>query len=183
MLPTVPVFVASLVGALTAISSYYVVRYKYLLSVDDGLDIFALHGVGGFVGDLLTGLFAAQFVPALDGVSGTTYEGGWWNRNFRQLGLQLAGATTCAVWSFVVSCILLFIINKIPGCHIRASEEHEIRGLDHKYLEDVDFEDPYGDNSGNECMISAPNVSRPAGSPRSAGPVVPIQVGGQEKKD
>lgn len=115
-------------------------RYKYLLSVDDGLDIFAIHGVGGYVGDLLTGIFAAQFVPALDGVSGDSYAGGWWNRNFRQLGLQFAAATTCAVWSFTVSCILLFVINKIPGLHIRASEDCEVRGLDYQYLSDVDWE-------------------------------------------
>ncbi|KAJ3518654.1 hypothetical protein NM208_g14439 [Fusarium decemcellulare] len=138
-----PVYVAALIGLLTATCSYYTVKYKYLLSIDDGLDIFAIHGMGGVVGDILTGLFAAQFVPALDGVSGDTYAGGWWERNFRQLGLQLAGAVTCAAWSFVVSCLLLFIINKIPGLHIRASEEHELRGLDYKYLSDVDWEDHY----------------------------------------
>ena len=111
--------------------------------MDEGLDIFAIHGVGGFVGDLLTGIFAAQYVPALDGVSGTTYTGGWWNANYRQLGIQLAGALTCAAWSFLVSCILLFVINKIPGLHIRESEEHELRGLDFKYLSDVEWEDHY----------------------------------------
>ena len=101
------------------------------------------HCCRGFLGDLLTGLFAAQFVPALDGVSGASYDGGWWNRNFEQLGIQLAGALTCAVWSFLVTCILLFIINKIPGLHIRESEEHEVRGLDFKYLSDVEWEDHY----------------------------------------
>lgn len=99
--------------------------------------------MGGYVGDILTGIFAANYVPALDGVSGSSYAGGWWNRNFIQLGIQLAGATTCAAWAFVISCILLFVINKIPGLHIRASEEDELRGLDYKYLVDVDWEDHY----------------------------------------
>ncbi|KAK0713596.1 ammonium transporter AmtB-like domain-containing protein [Lasiosphaeria miniovina] len=147
----VPVFVAALVGLITATCCYFTVRYKYLLSVDDGLDIFAIHGVGGFVGDILTGLFAAQFVPALDGVSGASYAGGWWNHHWKQLGLQLAGATTCAAWSFFVSCLLLFVINKIPGLHLRASEESEVRGLDAKYLDDIDYEESY---FGNDCMIS-----------------------------
>ncbi|KAK4653416.1 hypothetical protein QC762_507100 [Podospora pseudocomata] len=146
----VPVYVACLVGAITSVCSFYVVKYKYILSVDDGLDIFAIHGIGGVVGDILTGFFAASFVPALDGVSGASYEGGWWNRNFRQMGLQLAGATTCAAWSFFVSCLLLFVINKIPGLHIRATEEQEVRGLDLNYLEDLDFED----GLGHGCMIS-----------------------------
>lgn len=54
------------------------------------------------------------------------------------MGYQLAAATTCAAWSFVISIILLFIINKIPGCHIRATEEEELRGLDYKYFSDVE---------------------------------------------
>ncbi|KAK1995110.1 ammonium transporter [Colletotrichum falcatum] len=131
------VYVSPLIGVLTAVCAFYAVRFQYLLRVDDGLDIFAIHGVGGFVGDILTGVFADKTVPALDGVSGAAYEGGWWNGNFRQLGLQLAGATTCAAWSFFVSCVLLFAINKIPGMRIRAAEEDELRGLDSAYIEDV----------------------------------------------
>jgi ammonium transporter, Amt family len=108
-----------------------------VLRVDEGLDIFAIHGVGGYVGDLLTGIFAAQFVPALDGASGTAYTGGWWNQHWRQLGLQFAGATTCASWSFFVSLILLFAISKIPGMHLRETEENELRGLDYVYIEEA----------------------------------------------
>jgi ammonium transporter, Amt family len=115
-------------------------KYKYLLSIDEGLDIFAIHGVGGFVGDILTGFFAAKWVPALDGVSGDSYDGGWWDHNWIQMGYQLAAAVTCATWSFTITCILLFIINRIPGCHIRESEEDELKGLDFKYLHDVDEE-------------------------------------------
>ncbi|TEA18236.1 Ammonium transporter 1 [Colletotrichum sidae] len=135
------VYVAPLVGVLTAVCCFYTVRFQYLLRVDDGLDIFAIHGVGGYVGDILTGLFAQKAVPALDGA--TVIDGGWWDGNFRQLGLQLAGATTCAAWSFFVSCILLFVINRIPGMHIRATEEDELRGLDLAYLEDAisDYDD------------------------------------------
>ncbi|EXF81308.1 ammonium transporter [Colletotrichum fioriniae PJ7] len=137
------VYVSPLVGIITATCCFYTVRYQHILRVDDGLDIFAIHGVGGYVGDILTGLFAHKMVPALDGVSGDTYEGGWWNGNFRQLGLQLAGATTCAAWSFFVSCILLFLINKIPGMHLRATEEEELRGLDYAYIDDIvsDYDD------------------------------------------
>jgi Amt family ammonium transporter len=132
----VPIETAALVGALTSCASFFTVKYKYLLRVDEGLDIFAIHGMGGFIGDILTGLFASKSVPALDGVS-NAYEGGWWNQNWKQMGYQLAAATTCAAWSFVVSVVLLFIINKIPGCHLRASEDDELRGLDYKYFSDV----------------------------------------------
>ena len=54
------------------------------------------------------------------------------------MGYQLAAATTCATWSFTVSIVLLFIISRIPGMHLRASEEDELRGLDFKYLADVE---------------------------------------------
>lgn len=135
----VPVYVASLVGALTSMCSFFTVKYKHLLGVDEGLDIFAIHGVGGFVGDILTGFFASKAVPALDGAS-NAYAGGWWDHNWKQMGYQLAAATTCAAWSFTISIILLFIIDRIPGLHLRASEEDEIRGLDFKYLTDADVE-------------------------------------------
>ncbi|KAF7563680.1 hypothetical protein G7046_g460 [Stylonectria norvegica] len=165
----VPVYVSSLVGLLTSVVCFYTVKYKYIISIDDGLDIFAIHGIGGVVGDLLTGLFAAQFVPALDGVSGASYAGGWWNRNFRQLGLQLAGATTCAAWSFFVSCFLLFIINRIPGLHLRASEESETRGLDFSYLTDVDWEDEL---SSGRSMVMTEGHSCTCGSAKTVNPAV-----------
>ncbi|EDU47867.1 Ammonium transporter [Pyrenophora tritici-repentis] len=128
---------AALIGALTSCGSFFTVKYKYLLRIDEGLDIFAIHGVGGYIGDILTGFFAAPYIPAMDGVS-NTYEGGWWAKNWKQMVYQLAAATFCAAWSFVISIILLFIINRIPGCHIRAAEDDELKGLDYKYFSDAD---------------------------------------------
>jgi ammonium transporter, Amt family len=173
------VYVAALVGLITSVCCFYTNMYKYLISIDEGLDIFALHGVGGFIGDLLTGFFAASWVPALDGVSGTTYAGGWWEHNWIQLGYQLAAATTCAAWSFVVSCILLFIINKIPGCHLRVKEEDEQKGLDFKYLSDVHWEElergsfggfaPRGVHQGVPFSGSGPGSESGSGSAEREG--------------
>lgn len=178
----VPIYVASLVGALTACASFFTVRYKYLLCIDEGLDIFAIHGVGGFVGDILTGFFAANYVPALDGVS-NTYAGGWWNHNWKQMGYQLAAASFCAVWSFVVSIILLFVINKIPGCHIRATEDDELRGLDYKYFYDVDAEDGMMVLNGfgaTSPVLTRSGVTSPRAEGSQEGVVVPIV---SEKRD
>lgn len=151
----VPLYTATLVGLMTSTCCFFTNKYKYLISIDEGLDIFAIHGVGGFVGDILTGFFAASWVPALDGVSGTTYTGGWWEHNWIQMGYQLAAATTCAAWAFTVSCILLFVINKIPGCKLRVDEEDEMRGLDFKYLNDVDWDE--------ERMMMGMGMSSPGG--------------------
>lgn len=158
-----PVYVAVLIGLLTSVCCFYTKKYTYILSIDEGLDIFAIHGIGGYVGDLLTGFFAASWVPALDGSTGAAYAGGWWERNWIQLGYQFAGATTCAVWAFTVSCVLLFVINKIPGCHLRETEEDEIRGLDHKYFSDADCE-WFGENMATLEGIPASRDSGSQGS-------------------
>lgn len=50
------------------------------------------------------------------------------------------GDDLCGLGFFGVSCILLFIIDRIPGCHLRETEEDEIRGLDYKYSADADRE-------------------------------------------
>jgi len=111
------VYVAPVVGGVTSFTCFFVAKYKYVLHIDEGLDIFALHGVGGVMGDILTGFFASKNVPAMDGVS-VTYAGGWWDQHYAQMGYQLAAAVVCASWSFAISLILLFVIDRIPGCHI-----------------------------------------------------------------
>ncbi|SPO03150.1 probable ammonium permease MEPA [Cephalotrichum gorgonifer] len=133
----VPVYTSTLIGWLTSVGCFYVTKYKYLIGVDEGLDIFAIHGVGGVIGDVMTGFFAAPFVPSLDGVTSAS-PGGWYAQNWKQMGYQLAAALTCASWSFFISCFLLFVIDKIPGLHIRASEEAELQGLDQKYFFDCE---------------------------------------------
>ncbi|KAF2839274.1 ammonium transporter [Patellaria atrata CBS 101060] len=172
----IPVYVASLVGMLTSTCCFFTNKYKYFIAVDDGLDIFAIHGVGGFVGDILTGFFAAKFVPALDGVS-NTYAGGWWDHHWKQMGYQLAAATTCAVWSFTISCILLFIINKIPGMHIRATEEDELRGLDFKYLADVELERAGVDLSQYQLSGLGSPIAGVAKSEASSEGIKPMKAG------
>ena len=69
----------------------YATKLKFYFNVDDGLDVFALHGIGGYAGNVMTGLFAADYVAHLDGV--TVIPGGWIQHNWIQLGYQLAGAT------------------------------------------------------------------------------------------
>jgi Amt family ammonium transporter len=184
----VPVYVASLIGALTSLCSFFTVKYKHLIGIDEGLDIFAIHGIGGFVGDILTGFFASRAIPALDGVS-NAYEGGWWDHNWKQMGYQLAAATTCAAWSFVVSIVLLFIIDRIPGCHLRASEEDEIRGLDFKYLNDcIDVEGDtmvlYGAGAATPGMTTSGIVGGVGGTASSgAGSDRMGESVGPEKRD
>ncbi|KAL2795729.1 ammonium transporter AmtB-like domain-containing protein [Aspergillus keveii] len=119
---------AFIFGVVGAISCNYATKLKYVIKVDDALDIFAVHGIGGLVGNLLTGLFAADYIAHLDGV--TEIDGGWINQNYIQLGYQLADSVSGMAYSFFGSCLILFIINMIPGLSLRASEEDEILGID-----------------------------------------------------
>ncbi|KAJ7800205.1 ammonium transporter AmtB-like domain-containing protein [Mycena olivaceomarginata] len=82
----------------------------------------------GLTGNILTGLFAADYIAALDGYS--TIPGGWINGNYIQLGYQLAGCAAILSYSFTVTAILLFVMDKIPGLRLRVSEEKETGGLD-----------------------------------------------------
>jgi ammonium transporter, Amt family len=92
------------------------------------LDIFSIHCIGGLVGNLLTGLFAADYIAHLDGT--TVITGGWLNHHWWQLAYQLADSAAGFVYSFFGTCVILLLINFIPGLHLRASEEDEIMGMD-----------------------------------------------------
>lgn len=106
----------------------YGTKLKFLLQIDDALDIFAVHGVGGLVGNVLTAFFAADYIAHLDGV--TVIQGGWVNQHWIQLGYQLADSVAGGCYSFVVTTLILFILNLTPGLHLRATEEAEILGID-----------------------------------------------------
>ncbi|KAJ6091672.1 hypothetical protein N7467_003641 [Penicillium canescens] len=118
---------AFIFGVVGAIACNYATKLKFLIGIDDALDIFAVHTVGGLVGNLLTGLFAANYIAALDG---TEIDGGWINHNWVQLGYQLADSVSGFAYSFFGTCIILFLINLVPGLSLRAPEEDEIMGID-----------------------------------------------------
>jgi len=106
----------------------FATQLKVLFGYDDALDIFATHGLGGVVGNILTAIFAQSSVAAFDGI--TVIPGGWLDRHFVQLGIQLADSTAGMSYSFVMTTIILWIMHYIPGLSLRASVEAEILGID-----------------------------------------------------
>ncbi|RKO89493.1 ammonium transporter AmtB-like domain-containing protein [Blyttiomyces helicus] len=111
---------AIIIGILDGVLCNVACRIKAIFGFDDTLDAWGVHGLGGFLGNILTGVFAQKWIGELDG---TTIDGGWVEKNWRQVG-------AIAAWSFVVSMILLAVINKITGLHIRPTEEDEDLGAD-----------------------------------------------------
>ena len=90
-------------------------------NIDDALDVFAVHGIGGIWGALATGVFA---VAAIGGTSGLI-EG-----NASQMGTQILAVASTLAYSFVVSLIILKVLDLIPGLGLRSSESDEGQGLD-----------------------------------------------------
>jgi Amt family ammonium transporter len=107
------------IGLITgAVCFFAVSQLKQKLGYDDTLDVFSLHGIGGIVGALLTGVFAS---PSLGGYVENLEIGA-------QVLTQLKGVSFTFVYCFVVSMIILKVLEWTIG--LRASEENEAMGLD-----------------------------------------------------
>lgn len=124
----VPTWAAVITGVVGGLVANVGTKVKFYLGIDDSLDVFAVHGLGAIVGNLLTGLFASTTVTGLDGVS--TINGGWIEQHYIQLAYQLAGTAAAAAYAFVVTILILFVIMHIPGLHLRVSPDEEEAGLD-----------------------------------------------------
>jgi len=115
------------VGFVGGIICNFSCKLKHVLDYDDDLDVFAVHGVGGLVGDIMTGIFAEKYIAGLDG---TMINGGWLDGNWIQVGFQVADGAAGMSWSFFVTYGMLWIMDKIPGLSLRVDINTEIQGLD-----------------------------------------------------
>ena len=97
-------------------------KMKNSLGYDDSLDAFGVHGMGGTLGALLTGVFATQLV------TGGTEPAGYFDGNKGQIMVQAVSVVAAVGFSAVGTFILLKIIDPIMG--LRVSEEEEVQGLD-----------------------------------------------------
>jgi Amt family ammonium transporter len=112
---------AIIIGFLAGVGCFTAVELVVRGRVDDALDVFGVHGVGGMIGALATGLFATTSInPA--GFDGLFYG------NPGQLLTQLIAVVVTGVYAAVVTYLLLKLINLVVG--IRVSPEEEARGLD-----------------------------------------------------
>jgi Amt family ammonium transporter len=111
---------ALVIGALAAPISYYAIKFiKGRNLVDESLDVFACHGLGGLWGALATGLFASASVGGVDGL---------FYGNPAQFLAQLWGALLTIAVSFVVTFVLAKVLNAVMG--LRVSDGAELVGLD-----------------------------------------------------
>ncbi|KAL1405277.1 hypothetical protein Q8F55_008904 [Vanrija albida] len=120
------------IGFLTATGCNFATKIKFLVRVDETLDVFASHAVGGFIGCVCTGLFTQASVAGFDGT--TAIPGGWFDHNWVQLGKQIADGLSGFGWSFVVTTIICWAMHFIPFLRLRCDEESEIVGIDDSML-------------------------------------------------
>ncbi|MFM8419090.1 MAG: ammonium transporter [Verrucomicrobiota bacterium] len=113
---------AVIIGVLAGVVPFLACSYlKRMLGYDDALDTFGVHGVGGTMGAIVTGIFADEKANPVLGKGGMDLLPGL-------LGNQLQAVAITIVWSVVATAILAFIVKAIVG--LRPSEETEISGLD-----------------------------------------------------
>lgn len=124
---------AVLLGVTSGFICNYATKVKYLIRIDDTMDVFAEHAVAGIIGLIFNGLFGADYIIGLDGVN-VNIKGGFVNKHWKQLYIQLAYIIACTAYSFVVTVIICYAINIIPGLRLRASEHAELMGMDDDQL-------------------------------------------------
>jgi ammonium transporter, Amt family len=106
-----------------------VAMVKARLGYDDSLDAFGVHGAGGTIGALLTGVFATSLInPIFKDAQGHPLPVGMLDGNFRQIGNQFVGVLIAIVLATVGTYIILQIVNFAVG--LRVSTEDEVQGLD-----------------------------------------------------
>jgi ammonium transporter, Amt family len=114
-------FPAMVIGFFAGLVCYFAIVWKGRFGYDDSLDVVGIHGVGGILGILATGLFASKAINA-GGADGLFYG------NSGQFGVQVLTAVVTAVFSAVGSYVILKIVDGVTGLRIQPDEE--ATGLD-----------------------------------------------------
>jgi Amt family ammonium transporter len=121
---------AVIIGLLAGCFCYFMVaKVKMLAGYDDSLDAFGVHGAGGTLGAILTGIFASSAVnPIFKDAQGNTLASGLLEGNAHQLFNQFVGVAIAWALAAVGTLAILKIVDMAIG--LRVSEDHEIQGLD-----------------------------------------------------
>jgi len=114
------------IGLIAGVFCFFmVVKVKNIFGYDDSLDAFGVHGAGGTLGAVLTGLFANSVINPIFGAGKAT---GFFEGNHRQLLNQVVGVAVAWSLSIVGTLLILFVVDKLIG--LRVSEADEREGLD-----------------------------------------------------
>jgi len=121
---------ALVIGLIAGVFCYgMVAKVKAKFGYDDSLDAFGVHGAGGTLGAVLTGIFAASAVnPIFKDAQGNVRASGLLEGNFTQVFYQLVGVAISWAIAIVGTLLILKLVDATIG--LRVSEEEEVQGLD-----------------------------------------------------
>jgi len=128
-----------IIGVLAGVVCFFGIQLKHKLGYDDALDVVGVHGIGGLLGAILTGVLASPEINSA--VTKVALEGG----RGGLITKQLIAAGAVGVFSLVVTLALAFLVSKTVG--LRADDAQEEAGLDHSYH----GEDAYGSIAPNSA--------------------------------
>jgi Amt family ammonium transporter len=117
---------AMVIGFLAGVICFFAVSMKFKFGFDDALDVVGVHLVGGLLGSLLLGLFATKAVNPVVTSQGALMDGGSWNL----MGEQLIAVGATLVWSFVLTIVIIKVLDKVMPGGVRVTAEDEEMGLD-----------------------------------------------------
>ncbi len=118
----VPLWAAPIIGMISGIVCYIAVNFKNKMKWDDALDVWGVHGVGGFIGTILLGVFAYESInPVAKG-------GGLLSGNVHFFWTQVVAVVLASVYAFVFTYIMLHVVNFITP--VKVTEVDETIGLD-----------------------------------------------------
>lgn len=123
-----------IIGIITSICCCFALKIKNIIGIDDTLDAFGIHGIGGFVGSILTGIFAQKYIGELDG---TVLLGGMIDGNYIQIIYQLLGSVAIALYSFMTTLLIIFCIKKV--CQISLTNEEVEFGGDYIEMGEINI--------------------------------------------
>lgn len=118
------------IGFLAGLFCYFMVaKVKQWFGYDDSLDAFGVHGAGGTLGAILTGVFASRAInPIFKDAHGNALPVGWLDGNWMQVPHQLLGVAIAWSLSIVGTLVLLKVVDMVVGLRVDPADEHE--GLD-----------------------------------------------------
>jgi ammonium transporter len=127
------------IGVIAGVVCYGAVCLKPFFKYDDSLDAFGVHGVGGFLGAVLTGVFASSVAVFYSSGSGPTTAGGaLYDGHWAQIGIQFMAATIAAAFSFLMTLALIKGIDALFGFTLDVKSENE--GVDRTEHGEVGFD-------------------------------------------
>lgn len=102
-----------IIGIITALCCYLSIYLSKYFSLNDEADVWSIHGIGGIIGSICTGIFATNSITMIDN---TMIIGGLVDGNGYLLLYNIIGSISILLYSFITTLLILFLINKLPYC-------------------------------------------------------------------